>query len=204
MLQQRTIELPVLDFRASLGTVNDEARTVEVTFSTGAAWPRYDYRNGERYMEVLSLDPKHVRLARLNAGAPVLDTHNGYSVRQMLGAVVDGSAAIVGKADARALLRFSRRPDVAGVWQDVVDKICRAVSMGYAVHKYEETRVAGRLPVRTATDWEPFEVSMVPMPIDVGGRTRSVDATQVHPCVIVTRITDADRRRQLELANART
>jgi hypothetical protein len=30
-------------------------------------------------------------------------------------------------------------------------------------------------PVRTAVDWEPYEISMVPMPADTGARVRTGD-----------------------------
>src|SRR3954469_24466617 len=88
-----TIEVPPLELRAIVTprSVNAEARTVDLVFSTGAAVERYDWMSGTRYVEKLSLDPAHVRLDRLNSGAPLLDTHGGYSVRSMLGAVVRGS-----------------------------------------------------------------------------------------------------------------
>lgn len=205
-MHPQTIALPMLDVRAAVGEVNEADRTIEVTFSTGAGVERYDWARGERYIERLSLDPAHVRLERLNSGAPVLDTHTGWSVKSILGAVVEGTASIVGKKDARAMLRFSKRADVEPVWQDVIDKIVRFVSMGYRIHKYEEERGKG-LPIRTAIDWEPFEVSMVPMPADVGAKTRS-QQIDTYPCLLVTRshgspiVTDADRLRRLRFARA--
>lgn len=208
-MHPQTIALPPLDVRAAVGSVNDDERTVELTFSTGAAVPRVDWMRGERYVEILSLDPAHVRLDRLNAGAPLLDTHGAYSVRNVLGAAVENSATIVSKKDARVTVRFSRRDDVASIWQDVKDRIVRFVSIGYRVLKFEETRGKdGSLPIRTAIDWEPFEVSMVPMPADVGAKTRS-EQIETNQCVIVTRAitpatpADADRLRRLKLARAR-
>ena len=89
-----TIDLPPLDFRAVVKTVNEESRTVDLIFSTGAAVDRVDWWTGQRYVEKLSLDPAHVRLERLNAGAPLLDTHDSYSVRNQLGAIEPGSARL--------------------------------------------------------------------------------------------------------------
>lgn len=181
-----TITLDPLDVRASVRTLDDEARSVEVTFSAGGTVERFDYRRGERYLETLSLDPKHVRLTRLNAGAPLLDTHDSYGgVRSMLGAVVAGSASIAGAKDARATVRFSKRADVDGVWQDVRDGIISQVSVGYRVHKFEETRKdATTLPVRTAVDWEPYEISLVPMAADAGAKVRA-DENTGHACLLV-------------------
>lgn len=185
-------------------SANDEDRTVELTFSTGAAVDRFDWMSGKRYIEKLSLDPAHVRLDRLNAGAPLLDTHASYSVRDMLGSVVPGSAAIKGK-QGRAVVQFSTRQEVDGIWQDVRDGRIRNVSVGYRVYAFEEvTPKGGGIPTRTAIDWEPHEISMVPMPADAGAQTRGDQRQAPHVCQIVVRVSvqqqDADRIRRFNLA----
>ncbi len=70
-----TLELPMQtrDVRLMPETADAEARTVEVVWSTGAAVRRRDLWTGKRYEEVLSLDPAHVDLSRLNNGAPLLN-----------------------------------------------------------------------------------------------------------------------------------
>lgn len=208
MLQVQTINLPALCVRAALGGVNAEARTVELTFSTGAGVLRYDYETGTRYIEKLSLDPKHVRLDRMNAGAPLLNTHSAYTLADQLGVVEDRSASVDGKR-GRATVRFSKRADVEPYYQDVLDRIIRNVSTGYAVYRYEEApaKNAGGLPVRLAVDWEPYEVSMVPMPADFKSQVRAGDKSGTTPCVIVPcgydqALADADRNRRLRLATA--
>jgi hypothetical protein len=40
---------------------------------------------------------------------------------------------------------------------------------------------------RTATDWEPYEVSLVPMPADPGARVRGGEKLDTNTCVMVTR-----------------
>ena len=56
-------------------TANDETRTVEVIWTTGARVLRGHY---DRFYEELSLDPKHVRMDRLASGqAPLLANHDG-------------------------------------------------------------------------------------------------------------------------------
>jgi hypothetical protein len=120
-------------------------------------------------------------------GAPLLDSHSAYSVADQLGAVVPGSASLFKKA-ATVKVRFSKRDAVEPVWQDVRDGLIRSVSVGYRVYRFEET--AGKdnkLPVRTAIDWEPFEVSMVPIPADPGAKTRGGEPTDSNECEIVTR-----------------
>jgi len=202
-VQPQTIDVPPLAVRADVGSINDEARTVELVFSTGAAVNRYDWMSGKQYLEKLSLKPEHVRIDRLNGGGPLLDAHSAYSITDQIGAVEPGSVKLM-KGEARATVRFSRRDAVEAIWQDVRDKIIRAVSVGYRVFSFEE--VAGKdgaIPTRTAIDWEPYEISLVPMPADTGARVRS-HQIDMNPCVIRRRDLDqdSDRRRRLQLAQA--
>lgn len=185
-VQPSTIDLPALCVRAALGSVDAESRTVELTFSTGAGVVRYDYRTGTQYIEKLSLDPKHVRLDRLNAGAPLLNAHSSYTLADQIGVVVDGSASVDGKR-GKAKVRFSKRADVEPYYQDVLDRIYRNVSAGYLSHRYEELPPArgSDMPIRLAIDWEPFEVSIVSMPADSKAQIRAGDKSCTNPCVIV-------------------
>jgi len=198
-----TIELPPLSVRATVRTINEEARTVDLVFSTGAAVERFDWWTGKRYIEKLSMDPAHVRLQRLNAGAPLLDAHSAYSIADQIGAVEPDSAKMV-KKEGRATVRFSRREAVEPIWQDVRDAIITSVSVGYRVHRFEETTGKdGAIPTRLATDWEPFEISLVPMPADAGAKVRDGDKSNANQCVIVRVASDEDRVRRFKLALAR-
>lgn len=161
-----------------------------------------DWWTGKRYIEKLSIDPKAVKLERLNAGGPLLDAHSAYSITDQIGAVVPGTAQIV-KGEARATVRFSKRDAVEPIFQDVRDGIVRSVSVGYRVYVFEETQAKDdKVPTRTATSWEPYEISLVPMPADAGARVRH-DRLDTNPCVIVTPSDDADRMRRFRLALAR-
>ncbi|HMJ88150.1 MAG TPA: HK97 family phage prohead protease [Vicinamibacterales bacterium] len=198
----QAVDLLPLCLRADVASVNDEARTVDLIFSTGAAVDRMDWWTGKRYIEKLSLDSKAIRIDRLNAGGPLLDSHAAFSVEDQLGAVVPGSVRLT-KTEARATVKFSRRERVEPIWQDVREGLIRSVSVGYRVFKFEED--AGKdnkIPIRTATDWEPYEVSMVSMPADAGAKVRAGDKSNTNHCVIVTRCDDADRVRRLRLARA--
>ena len=182
------VELPALAIRAEVrpDSIDSENRTAEVVFSTGAPVERYDWRTDTRYFETLSLKPKDVRLERLNNSAPFLNAHSGFTLGDVLGVVVPGSARIVG-GQGRAAVRFSKREDVEPIWQDVQDGILRNVSVGFLVHKYEQTEGEGKLPTRHAIDWEPYEISAVPMGADDGAKVRAADQTPTNPCVIVLR-----------------
>lgn len=192
-----------LAFRADFSSINEEKRTVGLVFSTGAPVTRFDWASGKRYREVLSMEPAHVRLSRLNSVGSLLDAHSAWSVGDVLGAVEPGSARIE-KSQGLADVRFSRRDQVEPIWQDVRDKILRSVSVGYNVYRYvEDAGKDGQIPTRTAIDWEPYEISLVPMPADIGARVRSGDKSCTHPCVIEIRQEDADRLRRFRLALAR-
>lgn len=192
-MRSTTVDVPPLDFRADVGAVDEDARTVDLIFSTGADVVRYDWMTGERYIERLSMKPQHVRLQRLNSGAPLLNTHSSYELRDQLGVVVDGSASVNGKTGL-ARVRFSKRDDVEPIYRDVLDKIVRNVSVGYRVHKFEEERGEDKkLPIRTAVDWEPYEISMVPMPADTGAQVRAKQV-ETNACEIVTRETPMEEQ----------
>jgi hypothetical protein len=185
----QAITVPPLDRRADVGAIDADKRTVDVTFSTKAGGDvlRYDWDTGKRYWERLSLDAEHVRLDRLNHGAPLLNAHSAYEVGNVIGVVEDDSVKLL-KGEARATVRFSKRADVEPYYQDVRDKIIRNVSVGYRVHRFEEQAVPkDGFPIRLAVDWEPYEISMVPMGADVGARVRSVKDVETNPCVIVRR-----------------
>lgn len=201
------MQMVPLDLRAEIGAVDVDKRTVDLTFATPKADVlRYDWETGKRFYERLSLDPKHVRMDRLSSGtAPLLDTHSAWSLANVIG-VVD-VAAIDGKRGT-ATVRFSRRPEVEPFYQDVKDKIIRNNSVGYRVFRFEDTGEARNgYAVMLATDWEPYEISMVPMGADAGARTRSSKEIDTNPCIVVRGATfstaDADRVRHLRLLQLR-
>jgi phage major head subunit gpT-like protein len=200
----RVVDMPSLSFRADIvpSSIDKEDRTVDVIWSTGSEVERYEWWSDERYIEKLSMKPEHIRLERLNLGAALLDTHSSWSVSDMLGAVVPGSASVSG-GKGRAKVKFSRRDDVEGYWQDVLDGILRFLSVGYRIHQYEESEAKGnKLPIRLATDWEPHELSMVPIPADAGAATRGgKKPADTNRCEIVTRAvapSEAPKERVME------
>jgi hypothetical protein len=156
-----------------LTSIDKEARSVDCIFFTGADIARIDYWTGDKY--VLRFDPKGGDFSLLNNGAPVLDNHSSYA----------GSVAQKGKVEkawqdgklSKATLRFSRRPDVDGLWQDIQDKIVSKFSMGVQVLR-EEKFVENNIEVRLAREWQPFEISVAPIPADFGTTTLSADKTR--------------------------
>lgn len=133
----RMIELPAMRRSAELApyTADADSRTVEVVWSAGARVRRATFF-GEPYDEELSLDPAHVRLDRLNAGAPFLKVHELDTLDAVIGSVVPGSARIE-NGRGIALVRISERADVEPIWRDIQAGHIRAVSIGYQVHRFE-------------------------------------------------------------------
>lgn len=166
-----------IDVAMAPGSLDEQARTVDAVLSTGAAVRRNDWRDGE-YDEVLDMQPSSIRLDRLNAGAPLLDSHDyGGGTGAILGAVVPGTAHVEG-GRLKAKFKFSRSEAGDRAFQDVKDGVLRHVSVGYLTHQFvtDNTRTPA---VRTATDWEPHECSAVQMPADPGAGFRASTASRL-------------------------
>ncbi|MCA3572322.1 MAG: peptidase U35 [Aestuariivirga sp.] len=150
---------------------NADERTLEVVFSTGAPVERFDARGV--FEERLSLDQDWSGFR----GAPVLNAHRRDSIEDVIGSVT--SARTVGQ-EARAVIKLSRRADVEPVIQDILDGILRGVSVGYIVHDWKETTDGARR-IKTATRWQPVELSIVPIPADRLATIRGQDMTTPNP-----------------------
>lgn len=168
----QTRETPMLSLRAAVrpGSVDIEQRTAELTWTTGARGRRWSWDVGS-YLEELDVSADAVRLDRLNNGAPLLNAHMAYELEDVLGVV---ESAWIEGGEGRAIVRFSQREEADAVFRDVKDGILRNISVGYAVHRYEVIDGEdNQLPVYRATDWEPMELSLVPIGFDDGAKIRS-------------------------------
>ncbi|MGO4608476.1 prohead protease/major capsid protein fusion protein [Variovorax sp. 2RAF20] len=149
--------------------------TAQLVFAAGASVRRYDWYRERSYLEQLVVEEGCIRLDRLTRGAPLLNTHNAWSLEAQLGVVENPSiAAGEGLCD----VSFSRRQSVAGYVQDVEDGIIRNVSVGYVRHRVEMVPPAaddGEWLYRVI-DWEPYEVSLVPIPADMDCQVRGTEA----------------------------
>lgn len=140
---------------ASVGKVDLEARTVELSFSSEVEYERWFG------IEVLSHDSGAVDMSRITNGAAVLWMHNWDDQR----GVVE-SARIDGDRKGRAVVRFSKSPAGEQLMQDVNDGIITKVSVGYMVNGMKLTEERDGIDVYTVTDWQPFEISFVSIPAD--------------------------------------
>ena len=152
--------------------VDAQARSVELCFSSETEVKRWGW------IEVLSHVPNAVRLARLNDGGALLDNHNWNAQR----GVVE-KAWLDTDRRCRALVRFSKSAAADELFQDVQDRIKRHVSVAYEIHTLKLTEERDGVEVYTATDWEPYEISIVSVPADttVGiGRSVEIAPEETH------------------------
>lgn len=189
--QIATRDVPPLALRAAFrpGSVRSDKRTVELVWSTGARVLRGFF---DRFYEELSLDPKHVRMGRLASGrAPLLNSHSQRDLTSILGVVE--SARLEGHQGV-ATVRFAKAeddPEADRIFRKVSDGIITNISVGYRVYRFEKIEDGeDKIPVYRATDWEPFELSLVGMPADAGAGVRS-EGADPKPCVFVSRAKEA-------------
>jgi len=150
-------------------TVDSKERTVDVVWTTGARVARSGLDGP--YFEELSMDPSSIRLDRLNAGAPLLNSHNAASLDDVVG-VVERAWIDEAKNEGRATVRFSTRAAVDDIFRDVEAGVLRNISVGYRIHKTERVEERGDVILR-AVDWEPHELSLVPIPADAAAQVRA-------------------------------
>lgn len=152
-------------------TFDEEARTVEVCWTTGAPVKRYSWDEGY-YIEELQVDTKSIRTDRFKAMS-LLDTHEQWSMDARLGTVVPNSVRIE-KGSGFATIKFSRNARGEAILQDLKDGHPITISVGYKIHEYKKTEGSdGKLPTYRAIDWEPMELSVVPVPADPDATSRS-------------------------------
>lgn len=158
------------------GTVNLEARTVEVCFTTGQSGKRWHWDIGY-YNESLEVSNTAIRKERLDKGLSVIGDHDTWrGIDNVFGITEDyriENGELIGK------VRFAKDEESEKVFQKVVDNILRHFSLGYIVHQYEATLNAGDgMDNYRATDWEPTELSIVVVSFETNNGIRSADGAK--------------------------
>lgn len=166
----------------------DGNRTITVVLSDERTntVPVRDWWTGRRVDEQLSLDPAHVRLERINNGAPFLILHRGRDEKAQIGKFIEGGVRIEGEPGSRQLLGdviFSNNLDEDGERHvaDIEDGIRRNVSVGWREHETIVTERAAGPDHHFVVDWEPMEGSSVPMGADDGAVTRGAEPQNFPP-----------------------
>lgn len=184
--------MPTVTIRAAVtpGSFDADSLTFEVVWATRANRVRRERWDAEDFDEELGFDPENVRLERLNGGAALLDSHGRMGFQggmpglgDQIGAVVPGSASVDGNrgvATVQLLNHESNARNIAGVR----DGLFRSISVGYIVHRYRDvTESDDGLRVLRAIDWEPVELSLLPIPADHAAGIRGQNR-QTFPCVV--------------------
>lgn len=200
-MAERTPPTELQTRRASFkpgSSVNEERRTVDLVWTTGAKVFRQSWEGP--FYEELSLDPKHVDLRRLNSGAPFLANHDGSSVADTLGVVerawLEGDKGI-------ATIRFAAKgisPEADRVFELIRDGIVANVSVGYRVHKMDLVDNE-KIPTYRATSWEPHELSAVSIGADAGAHFRSENQPRSTTGVSQMKVESKDVSEQLLAEN---
>lgn len=190
----------MLSTRAAMmpSTVNEENMTVDVVFGTDAPVRMWNWDIGD-FMESMSFDEGHIRWARLQNGAPLLDNHSSHKGTSDVIGVVERAWAEGGKG--YATIRFDKGEDGAEAFRKVKDGILTGVSFGYRVYKYEkQTSAEGELPKLRAIDWEPYEISLAPIQADPDARVRnnSGEVNNVTVIDLTLQPHQAENNRQME------
>jgi hypothetical protein len=149
-------------------TINEEERTVELSFSSEAPYERY-FGN-----EILSHDPGSIDLSRLNDVGVLLFAHGrDFNYGRMPIGVIKKVWLDESERKARAIVQFDDDEDSDKIFQKVIKGVIKGVSVGYTVGSWEEVKAGktsanGRFtgPAYVALKWQPFEISIEPTPAD--------------------------------------
>lgn len=166
------------------GNVNEESRTVDISFSSEAPVRRFDWLRGSEYDEILGHDTGNVDLTRLENLGVALFNHDRDKV---IGAIVE-PVLDTNEHRCKAKIRFDTDDFSEMIFQKVKAGTLRGISVGYTIDNMEivadgKKSADGRFtgPCRIARLWTPFEASVVSIPadIDVGvGRLLDVSPEQ--------------------------
>lgn len=176
LTREAPADKPMPDFNAKgdlqraleVSSYDIEKRTVELAFSSEV--------EAERWfgIEILDHSPSSVRLDRLRDGGALLVDHNW---SDQIGVVE--SVTIGADRRGRAVVRFGKSARANEIFQDVVDGIRKHVSVGYRVLGAKLVETKDEVDVYRVTDWEPFEISFVAVPLDHSvGVGRTMEKTQ--------------------------
>lgn len=170
--QTRSIEITPSSY-------DDEAGTIEVVYSAGARVDR------GYYLEDLVVSEEAIETSRLDAGAVHLIRDHapwGDPVGRIISHRIEDGKAI-------AVVKLSDGDANASTVADIRSGVIRFVSVGYVPLETVADETGDRTVI-TVTRWMPIEISLTPIPADIGAQTR---ALPVHPAQTKRKITMSKR-----------
>lgn len=145
---------------------DDDPGLIPIAMSSEYPVPRYDWWEGERYVEVLDHSQGSVDLSRAGDGLPFLDSHNAYEGRAQLGRIVN--VRVGADKKLRGDVKFSQRQEAQDYRQDYLDGIRREISVGYEIdpNNVQISQAEGQMKTVRVMRWTPLEASGVSVPAD--------------------------------------
>jgi HK97 family phage major capsid protein len=158
----REMELSVLKDELN-ARAESEDRRIPVAISSENPYQRYDWWEGQTYLEVLDHSPESVDLSRAEDGLPFLLDHNRTIQVGLLEEVRLEDKKI------RAEIRMGNHPDADWLERDIRAGIRTKISVGYTRDPNNIEKTQGeddKLPTVRIKRWTPLEGSSVAIPAD--------------------------------------
>lgn len=180
---ERTRSINIGQAGQAPSTFDRETRSVSVVAATEDPVEMYDSEMGGTIGEVLPMATCKLPKSRQ---IPLLDTHNRYSVGDILGSARD---LATDKDTLNARVVYSSVPKGEEAMTKTEEGHLSDFSIGYRVHKYArlkagETRTIGGKeysgPLLVATSWTPRELSTCPIGADPRSKARSDNNSQIY------------------------
>ncbi|MBR2214572.1 MAG: HK97 family phage prohead protease [Selenomonadaceae bacterium] len=141
----------------------NNSRQIELSLSSEAPYERFFGT------EILLHEPEAIDLMRLQELGTMLFNHNPNAViGKILAVELDEEAKKL-----RATVEFDKDEEAEKIYQKVLSRTLKGVSVGYMVEEWEDVREGktssnGRFtgPCSIATKWTPYELSIVSVPAD--------------------------------------
>jgi len=173
---------------ADLGALNEESRSLEISFSSEKPVER------SWGIETLRHTPESVDTEFLSSGqAPLLADHNP---EDQIGVV---ETASIQEGRGIATIRFGKGVKAAEWMQDVRDGIRTNISVGYRIDEMEEQSKRDGLDSYLATRWTPLEISVVSIPADSSVGIGRSDTQEFNTNVIKREVEEINQQDKQEI-----
>lgn len=170
------MEVPIQYREFEVRAIDEEARTVDLTFSSESEIERW-YGT-----EILDHSKGAINLERLQNGAAFLLNHNR---EKQFGVIEDAN---IGK-DRRghAIGRFGKSKFAEEIFNDVKDKIRRLISVSYRVYEAVLEKESETGNTYRVTKWKPLEISLASVPADISVGIGRQDDEDLNKLIIYER-----------------